>query len=194
MLLLLFVNNLKFPLHFSILYTTWVWCLYLTEIKTRIFLLIHQELPLWVRVDLGVMAMKEYSRFPKALVIISSSWHQPRYPWPYLATPPYRSSLPVGPQGYTPYPHRAAVCRFELVALLLVGHVKGSIGVHHLWARPYFSSSVLHVWFIWLGYFSWWVVGGRTAAALWVLPPGLVQYCSQHSCEVAIKLFLQPFS
>ena len=27
-----------------------------------------------------------------------------------------------------------------------------------------------------------------------MLPPGLVQYCSQHSCEVAVKLFLQPFS
>ena len=24
----------------------------------------------------------------------------------------------------------------------------GSIGVHHLWARPCFSSSVLHVWFV----------------------------------------------
>ena len=27
--------------------------------------------------------------------------------WPSLATPPYRSSLPAGPQGYIPYPHRA---------------------------------------------------------------------------------------
>ena len=50
--------------------------------------------------------------------------------------------------GYTPYPHRAAVCRFELVALLLLGHVKGSILVHHLWAHPCFSSSVLHFWFV----------------------------------------------
>ena len=62
--------------------------------------------------------------------------------------PPNRSSPPVSPQGYTPYPHRAAVCMFELTALLLHGHVKGSIGVHHLWARPYSSSSVLHVWFV----------------------------------------------
>ena len=59
------------------------------------------------------------------------------------------NSLPAGragPQDYTPYLHRAAVCRFDLVTLLLLGHVKGSIGVHHLWAHPYFSSSVLHVW------------------------------------------------
>ena len=47
--------------------------------------------------------------------------------------------------GLHPYPHRAAVCMFELVFLLLPGHVWGSIGVHHLWARPCFSSSVRHV-------------------------------------------------
>ena len=74
--------------------------------------------------------------------------HQHRYPWPFLATSPYRSLLPAGPQGYTPYPHRAAVCRFKLVPLLLLSYVKGFIGVHHLWACPYFSSSVLHVWFV----------------------------------------------
>ena len=33
------------------------------------------------------------------------------------------------------------------------------------------------------------MVGGRTAAALWVLPPGPVQYCSKHSCVAAVKLF-----
>ena len=81
-------------------------------------------------------------------IIIILSCHQHGYPWPFLAFSPYRLSLSVGPQGYTPYPHRAAVCRFKLVALLLLGHVKGPIGVHHLWACPYFSSSVLHVWFI----------------------------------------------
>ena len=80
--------------------------------------------------------------------VITLSCHQHRYPWPSLATPRYRSSLMAGPQGYIPYPHRAAVCRFELVALLLLGHVKGSIGEHHLWARPCFSSSILHAWFI----------------------------------------------
>ena len=26
-----------------------------------------------------------------------------------------------------------------------------------------------------------------------VLPPGLVQYCSQHSCVIAVSLLLQPF-
>ena len=37
---------------------------------------------------------------------------------------------------------------FELVVLLLPGHMWGSIGVHHFWARPCFPSSVLYVWFV----------------------------------------------
>ena len=57
--------------------------------------------------------------------------------------------LPLaGLQGYILYPHIAAECMFELVVLLLPGHMWGSIGVHHLWARPCFSSSVLHVWLV----------------------------------------------
>ena len=39
----------------------------------------------------------------------------------------YSSHL-VGLQGYIPYPHIAAVCIFELVVLLLLGHMWGSIG------------------------------------------------------------------
>ena len=70
------------------------------------------------------------------------------YPWPSLATSLYRSSPPAGLQGYVPYPHIAAVCMFELVVLLLLGHMWGSIGVHQLWARPCFSSCVLHAWFV----------------------------------------------
>ena len=58
------------------------------------------------------------------------------------------SFIASSPQGYIPYLHIAAVCRFKLVPLLLLGHMRGSIGVHHLWARPCFSSSVLHVWFV----------------------------------------------
>ena len=48
-----------------------------------------------------------------------------KYPWPSLATPPYRSSLLVGTQGYIPYPHITAVCRFELVVLILLDHMRG---------------------------------------------------------------------
>ena len=49
-------------------------------------------------------------------VVIIMSCHQHVYPWPSLATSPYRSSLLAGPQGYILCPHRAAVCRFELVS------------------------------------------------------------------------------
>ena len=38
--------------------------------------------------------------------------HQHGYPGSFLATPPYRLSLLAGLQGYIPYLHRAAVCRF----------------------------------------------------------------------------------
>ena len=65
-----------------------------------------------------------------------------------VATSPCRSSPLAGLQCYIPYPHIAAGCMFELVILLLPGHMLGSIGVHHLWARPCFSSSDLHVWFV----------------------------------------------
>ena len=34
---------------------------------------------------------------------------------------------------------------FELVVLLLIGHMRGSTGAHHLRSRPCFSSSVQHV-------------------------------------------------
>ena len=40
-----------------------------------------------------------------------------------IPDPLYRSSLPAGPQSYTPYPHRAALYRCELVSLPLLGHV-----------------------------------------------------------------------
>ena len=46
------------------------------------------------------------------------------------------------PRATIPYRHRAAVCWFELDILPLLVHVKGSAGAIHLWARPYFSSSV----------------------------------------------------
>ena len=82
------------------------------------------------------------------IIIIVLSCHQHGYPWVSIATPPYRFLLSAGPQSYIPNRHRADVCRFELDVLPLLVHVRGSTGVHHLWARPYFSSSVLRVWFV----------------------------------------------
>ena len=84
----------------------------------------------------------------QGIIIIILLCHQHGYPWLSLATSPYRSLLLAGPQDYIPYFHRTAVGRFELVALILLGHVRGPIGEHHLWASPCFSRSVLHVWLL----------------------------------------------
>ena len=85
-------------------------------------------------------------RLTKIIIIMSCRQHG--YPWPSLATSPYYSSPLAGLQGYILYPHIAAECMFELVILFLLGHMWGSIGVHHLWACPCFSSSVLRVCFV----------------------------------------------
>ena len=82
------------------------------------------------------------------IIIIIMSCRQHGYPWPSLATSPYHSSPPAGLQSYILCPHIVAVCKFKLVVLLLHGHMWGSIGVHPLWARPCFSSSVPRVWFV----------------------------------------------
>ena len=124
------------------------------------------------------------------LIIIIMLCRQHGYPWHYLATPPNRSLLLAGPQGYIPYPHSAAVFRFDL---LLFGYVRGSIGAityELVSASPAVScmsgSSNLDSF-----------PDGRQVAVqlvlCGVLPPGLVQNCSQHSCVVAVKLFLHPF-
>ena len=73
---------------------------------------------------------------PEIIIIMSCRQHG--YPWPSPATSPYHSLPPAGLQGYILCPHIVAVCKFELVVLLLHGHMWGSIGVHHLWARPCF--------------------------------------------------------
>ena len=63
------------------------------------------------------------------------------YSWPSLSTSPYHSSPSAGLRGYIPYHHIAAVWMFELVVLLLIGHMRGSTGAHHLQSRLCFSSS-----------------------------------------------------
>ena len=107
----------------------------------RTFNLIH-----WVGGGFDCSNSVDQHRVQVIFIIMSCRQHG--YPRPSLATSPYRSSLLADPQGYILYPYIAAVRRFELVSLLLIGHMCGSIGVHHLWARPCFSSSALHVWFI----------------------------------------------
>ena len=87
----------------------------------------------------GLMTTKFWSKFIRAvsianrniIIIIIMSCRQHGIPWPSLATSPYYSSPLVGLQGYILCPHIAAVCMFELVVLLLLGHMRESIGVYH---------------------------------------------------------------
>ena len=123
--------------------------------------------------------------------LIILSCHQHGYPWLSFAIPRNRSSLLAGHQGYTLYPHRPAVCRFELVALLLQAGPREFITYELVPTSPavfcWSGSSNLDIFHD----------GSLVAVQLLlcgVLLPGLVQYCSQHSCEVAVKLFLHPFS
>ena len=98
---------------------------------------------MWVYINL---LRKLYTH--RHIIIIIMSCRQHGYPWLPLATSPYHSSPPAGLHGYILCPHIVAVCKFELVVLLLHGHMWGSIGLHHLWACPCFSSSVPRVWFV----------------------------------------------
>ena len=98
----------------------------------------------WMKTSIpnfGQSSLKEYS-YHHLVVPLA------RISWPSIATSPYRSSPLADLQGYILYPHIAAECIFWLVVQLLLGHMWGSIGVHHLWARPCFSSSVLRIWFV----------------------------------------------
>ena len=99
---------------------------------------------LWSRVVIPVRVLSVQS----FTIIIIMSRRQRGYPWPSPAISPYHSSPPAGLQGYILCPHIVAVCRFVLVVPLLHIHMWGSTGVHRLWARPCFSSSVLRVWFV----------------------------------------------
>ena len=103
---------------------------------------------IWQQITTNNVAFFFYLNLKIIIIIIIMSCPQHGYPWLSLATSPYQSSLLAGLQGYIPYPHIAAVCMFELVVLLLLGHMRGSKGVHHWWVRPCFSSCVLRVWFV----------------------------------------------
>ena len=113
-------------------------------------------------------------------LIIILSCHQHGYPWPSLATPPYCSLLLA-------CPHRAAVCRFDLVSLLLLGHVRGPL--ENITYEPVPASPAVSC-MPGSSMFSWWEVGGRTASALLTVASRTCQIFSQHSCSVNLKILL----
>ena len=118
------------------------------QILTTDSVYIHTYVCIYLGIYLHILTRAIAYMCVCVIIIIIMSRYQLGYLWPLLATPPYCPLLPADSQGYIPHRHRAAVCRFELDVLPLLVHVKESTGVHHLWARPYFSSSVPHVWFI----------------------------------------------
>ena len=119
------------------------------------------------------------------IIIIMSRW-QHGYPWPSLATPPYRSSLLACLQGYIPYLTEllyvcsswpscfcSAICgglleyiTYELVpASPAVPCMSGSSNLD-----SFCNGRLVAVQLVLCG----------------VLSPRLVQYCSQHSCVIAV--------
>ena len=135
---------------------------------------IHQQLYHICIVWLGRLGLL----FKIVIIIIIMSCYQHRYPWPSPATLFYRPSFPVGLRGYILYRHRAVVCRFKLVVLPLLVHMKGSTGVRCLWVRLYLSSMFRMSSSSNLSSFrdGWYVAVQLLFCG--VLPPGLVHYCS----------------
>ena len=80
---------------------------------------IHSFIHLYIYIYIYIY--HQHHVVPLARIPLTLSYH-----FPYPSSP--LSCL----QSYIPYPHIAAVCMFELVILLLLGHMWGSIGVHHL--------------------------------------------------------------
>ena len=118
------------------------------------------------------------------IIIIIISLYQHGYPWPSLTTPPYRPLLLSGLQGYIPYRLRAVAYKFELARPCEGVHRSTSLTSPSLLLQECLACLVYLILIV-----SRWVVGGCTAAAFWG-----VQYCSQHSCVVTVKLFFHTFS
>ena len=63
--------------------------------------------------------------------------------------------------------YRAVVERFLTDAQNMLVRMKESTGGRRLWARSYFSCSILHVLFVWFEWFLRWEVGDHITSVLW---------------------------
>ena len=107
------------------------------------------------------------------------------YPSPFGYTSPYRSSPLVGFQGHIAYPHIAAECMFELVVLLLTGHMWGSIGVLLLFAGV--ISNFPKTWLLFVTLVS--AVIGRDL--IFLLRFSFHSHIKFFSCEISIVCYLK---
>ena len=120
--------------------------------------------------------------------------HQHGFPWPFLATHPYRPLLPAGL-------HATSRIGTEL---LYVGSCWLSCLYSSMWRGP--QGYITHEFVLispgvslmsgssyFDSFHDEWLVAVQLLLFR-VLPPWLVQYCSQHSCVVAVNLFLHTLS
>ena len=127
-------------------------------------------------------------------IIIIMSCGQHGYPWPSLSTSPYHSSPLTGLQGYIPYHHIAAVCMYVRAGRSAFDwpyagfHRSTSLTKLFLLLQQCPACLVRLAWIVF-------VIGGRWpySGALWGV---VARICSisQHSCVIAVKFLLQPFS
>ena len=121
-------------------------------------------------------------------IIIILSFHQHRYPYSSFATPPYCSLLLAGPQGYISYPYSAGRSAF---AWPCEGVHRRTLLMRSSPLLQQFPASLLCLTLIVF------MMGGRWPYSCCFVGCCLldfIQNCSQHSCVVAVKLFLHPFS
>ena len=99
-----------------------------TQIHTHTNIHIFKSKQKWLITEVPFSSVEPLYPSPNTLTtcweIIIMSRHQHGYTWPSPATLLYRPSLPVGLPGYILYRHRAVVCRFSLVVLPLLVHMK----------------------------------------------------------------------
>ena len=93
-----------------------------------------------------------------------------------LAIHLYHPLLLTGLLDFILCPYRVVGDKVLLVDQHLHVHMKGSIGEHHLWDRPYFSRSILYVLFFLFGWFKRWEVGGVQLLFCRMLLPGFVAF------------------
>ena len=116
------------------------------------------------------------------IIIIIMSRCQHGSPWPSPATDLYRPSLPVGLQGYILYQHRAVVCRFKLVILPFLVHVKGSTGVCHSLVAYFSKCPACLVRLTWIVF----VMGGK-----WPYSCCFVGCCLQENTSKLLIFYLK---
>ena len=129
---------------------------------------------------MGVLSVTHKLKFTNnyiIIIIIIMSRRQRGYPWPSLATPPYRPLLAIGLQGYIPYRDRAAVCRPAFARLCERVHKSTSLISSSLLLQQCPAGLVRLILIVF-------VMGGRcrTSAAFWG--------SASRTCSILLAVFL----